>query len=565
MKIKQTIGTLTALAWLAAVSTTFTACSNDLEANSTEQSASEEITVAPYPSYTAETRAVDGAPKEKDAWENGDIIYIQVNGGDWTYIKYTDDGWNTDNVSISKGDSYKAVYAPNYEIVNGDLVLTTDEDGNTAIGSTGEYLVNTGVSLPIDIEFTRPYSRLRIYLGKSSTEENSADAASANATTNPIELTFGEGFTTNDGTEPGTIQLVPDEEGNAYVYGSWKDGTKLEITSNIQGNPTDNAVYVAKSISDNIAGKSVEGTSYAVDYANAETWVIDNLDHANAAAISDWTAYTDAGYTNIKVLGKWDEDKAPIFYTNEVDFSADFPEPIITIAEFTHIDLSNVKGLTKIGYGYFTDDSYVKNIELPEGLLEIDLLAFKGCSNLVMKKLPNTVTSIGTFAFDSCPVLDMEELPDALKTISEGAFSGSSIRFHSFPSQIETVGNEVFWGSTFKGDKGAYFEWPKKINPISEGAFVRSDIETFVIPEGITELKDRIFGYCDSLKDIICYATKCPTISTNSEEGTFHDTPTSQMTLYVPKASIESYQDSDWAQYFSSIKSIEDDLPNDYK
>jgi hypothetical protein len=159
----------------------------------------------------------------------------------------------------------------------------------------------------------------------------------------------------------------------------------------------------------------------------------------------------------------------------------------------------------------------------------------------------------------------MEELPDALKTISEGAFSGSSIRFHSFPSQIETVGNEVFWGSTFKGDKGAYFEWPKKINPISEGAFVRSDIETFVIPEGITELKDRIFGYCDSLKDIICYATKCPTISTNSEEGTFHDTPTSQMTLYVPKASIESYQDSDWAQYFSSIKSIEDDLPEKYK
>jgi hypothetical protein len=303
---------------------------------------------------------VDGAPKEKDAWENGDIIYIQVNGGDWTYIKYTDDGWNTDNVSISKGDSYKAVYAPNYKIVNGNLVLATDEDGNAAIGSTGEYLVNTGVSLPIDIEFTRPYSRLRIYLGKSATEENTSDdATSANATTNPIELTFGEGFTTNDGTEPGTIQLVPDEEGNAYVYGSWKDGTKLEITSNIQGNPTDNAVYVAKSISDNIAGKSVEGTSYAVDYANAETWVIDNLDHANAAAISDWSSFS--GYTNLKVVGTWNSTKAPV-----LKMVFDSTNSSKTIAPFTRIDLSSVTGLTTIPENFFNANSNVKQVDLPE-------------------------------------------------------------------------------------------------------------------------------------------------------------------------------------------------------
>jgi hypothetical protein len=478
---------------------------------------------------------VDGAPKEKDAWENGDIIYIQVNGGDWTYIKYTDDGWNTDNVSISKGDSYKAVYAPNYKIVNGNLVLATDEDGNAAIGSTGEYLVNTGVSLPIDIEFTRPYSRLRIYLGKSATEENTSDdATSANATTNPIELTFGEGFTTNDGTEPGTIQLVPDEEGNAYVYGSWKDGTKLEITSNIQGNPTDNAVYVAKSISDNIAGKSVEGTSYAVDYANAETWVIDNLDHANAAAISDWSSFS--GYTNLKVVGTWNSTKAPV-----LKMVFDSTNSSKTIAPFTRIDLSSVTGLTTIPENFFNANSNVKQVDLPETITEIGNDAFASCSSLYTLNLPDGITTFGNYAFMSCESLTIDKLPKYTTTIGDYAFLQCIIAFSTMPN-VTSIADGAFSNCTFTND--ASFEWPSTINKISTYAFISSTLKSVTIPENVTKINDFAFMGCQKLTTIIFRGNTAPTIGSSA----FYYTTPKNITIYVPEGSKSSYEENGWSQ-----------------
>jgi hypothetical protein len=42
-----------------------------------------------------------------------------------------------------------------------------------------------------------------------------------------------------------------------------------------------------------------------------------------------------------------------------------------------------------------------------------------------------------------------------------------------------------------------------------------------------------------------------------AHEVAFDETVKEQMTLYVPKSAISTYQDSDWAQYFNEIKSIE--------
>jgi hypothetical protein len=526
MKIKQTIGTLTALAWLAAVSTTFTACSNDLEANSTEQSASEEITVAPYPSYAAETRGIDGAPKEKDAWEKGDIIYVQVGGegNSWATLTYDGEKWESNDLKISKGDSYKAVYAPGYTLNDeGNLIPVTYTYKETTINRMEEYLVCEGTGKPIELEFVRDYARLRIYVGNGWNSEKF------------LTLSFSDGFTSNDPSGLSTFTLAPDTDGNVYVYGSWEDGTKMELGDGEKYELTNqiSGIYTMNLIDDAISGESKAGKAYAIDFTNGNTWLVYDLDEVESA-ISDWSSFSD--YTRLKVVGTWNSDKAPV-----LKMVYDSTNNSYTIAPFTRIDLSSVTGLTAIPEKFLYGNSNVKQVDLPETITEIGNSAFNSCSSLNTLNLPDGITTFGNSAFLSCRLLTIDKLPQSTTTIDDKAFFYCIIAFSTMPN-VTSIGTSAFNGCTFTSD--ASFEWPGTINSISATAFASSTLKSITIPGNVTEIGSSAFYYCKKLTTIIFQGNTAPTYMGN----TFYRTTPENITIYVPEGSKSSYEDNGWSK-----------------
>lgn len=472
---------MSALAVAGAMNTSLVACSSDVEVEDAYALSDEEaeITIAPFPGYADETRAVD----EKSSWQSGDVIYISVEGGTYVELKYDGSTWDTSSLTLKKGQSYKAVYAPNYELNNErtGLVLKYGQ-----IAATGEYLVYEGSAYPFIISFTRNYSRMRIDVDHYTSS-------------NDFLIVFGDGFMPNDESGAKTISISCSSwVTNLYLYGSWTDNTRMDIFLKSYGLDTvyQNGVFGSYLYRTYINGDSEGNKSYACSFdyiywykRSQGYWLVENLDDENSS-FSEWSSFSTQNevqdsyiFQGIKVIGTWDENKAPNFkyvfvYISEKDMmgnNEDTGESYTTIQP-GRIDMSNVTGLTTIPSGYFQENHYTKEIDLPNGIKKIEDSAFYNCKKLQWIKLSESLQSIGYYAF---------------------------------------------------------------------------------------------YG-CDALATVVCYSTTPPTLGEyafSSKDTYYYDEYTYYTTkaLYVPKAVISDYQNSDWAQYFSNILSIEDDLPNDYK
>lgn len=99
--------------------------------------------------------------------------------------------------------------------------------------------------------------------------------------------------------------------------------------------------------------------------------------------------------------------------------------------------------------------SKIESIELPDGILEIQSLAFNGCSSLTKLEIPNTVRKIGSEAFSFCSNLKEIKLPRGLKTITK--------RMLAYCTSLEEI----------------------------------------IIPDGVTIIDDEAFCNCNNLKKVV--------------------------------------------------------------
>jgi hypothetical protein len=495
----------------------------------------ETITVDDFPGFVSDNTRVDGAPTEKTAWETDDVIYIKVDGAEkYATLTYNanESKWvASDDLSIKSGQSYEATYAPNYELNEGQTELVL-KDG--AVASTGEYLTCTG-KRPIRIKFSRQYSRLRIYCGT----QDATDATDATATATPITVTFGTGFTTNDASSSTTFSLSPDKDGNAYVYGSWKEGTKLDISSITSGS-TDDLIYYTGSSSNTTKSASKDNTAYAMTIPEAsDKWAVYNLDKATESK-TDWSDAVNAGYTKIKVIGAWDSGKAPCFQRDYSDNNTQ------SNAYITSLDFGDVTGLTDMPDNICNAAYFLEKVVLPETVETIGKSAFSGCSNLRTINLPNTLKEIKAYGLYYCILEDVTSLPESLETIGDNAFSFSNIYFSALPESVKNIGTSVFYLSSFRTTS---FEWTKSVTKIPDKTFYNSYDLKLIIPSSVTEIGASAFEGCYGLT-IKCMATSVPTLGSNAIKTGY------AASLSVPSSSLSDYQNA-WGSYFSSISAIE--------
>jgi len=155
-------------------------------------------------------------------------------------------------------------------------------------------------------------------------------------------------------------------------------------------------------------------------------------------------------------------------------------------------------GIVEIS-NYFTQNTNMTKISLPEGIMKLDNSAFQGCVNLRTVQLPKSLSSIGDFAFQTCRKLTDISLPHSLTEIAEGVFDGcKNLESISLPDGITEIGRLAFNGCK----KLKNITLPHSLKKIGNSAFGDcQNLESISLPSGIIEIGGA-FGNCKKLKNI---------------------------------------------------------------
>ena len=259
------------------------------------------------------------------------------------------------------------------------------------------------------------------------------------------------------------------------------------------------------------------------------------------------------------------------------------------------------QGVKEIPDYSFNNCVSLTSIDIPDGVTSIGESAFRDCIKLASIRIPNSVAKIGREAFDGCENLTSMTIPSSVKEISDRAIcrtldtikvdAGNPVydsrgncnaiietstnrlitgcRYTVIPDNVTSIGEFAFFRCeslmsitipesvtlidehAFHGCGISSLIIPSKVDSIGDYAFVRCSILSSVtLPAGISSIGSGAFMYCDSLKEVYCFAEKAPLIVPRVFEGT----PIENATLYVPEASVEEYKSADTWGRFKEIK-----------
>ncbi len=145
--------------------------------------------------------------------------------------------------------------------------------------------------------------------------------------------------------------------------------------------------------------------------------------------------------------------------------------------------------------GGFENNTWVRNIAIPEGVTDITDNCFNGCQitsitlpahmksigrkafsendKLTSVTMPQTLLSMGQGAFEKCFALTSIDIPDSLRVIPKEAFN-SCIKLSSITwgNDVEEIGDYAFWAlSQMSSTHITTLDLPMKLKKIGEAAF----------------------------------------------------------------------------------------------
>ena len=311
------------------------------------------------------------------------------------------------------------------------------------------------------------------------------------------------------------FQSVTQDEN--YVYFTLADGTVIKISNGGDSNaqPNENSIIEFKDL-------AIKG---ALIKLGVDTTGDGEISYGEAAA-----------YTGD--FGSYFQDNLNIYSFKELQY-------------FTSI--------TDIGSGAFSGCENLFEIKLPNSIKSIPYSAFRNCKSLRNLVIPENVNSIEGYAFLSCENLKHITIPKCLNHIDYTAFEGTAW-LNNQPDGPIYINQLLYDGYKGEMPKNTTIKIMDGIQIINDYAFTNKHNLTYVsIPSSVTTIKKQAFFNCSTLVTIKCYAENVPYL----EENVFYTTGVwgvnycPQITLYVPKASVDDYMHAEQWKEMGKILAIE--------
>ena len=160
-------------------------------------------------------------------------------------------------------------------------------------------------------------------------------------------------------------------------------------------------------------------------------------------------------------LIKYPEARTETEYTIPAECTAIADWAFVGSRNLEHIDLQNVQTIGEDAFYYCVA---LQNVEIPEGVTELQGAVFGYCIAMQYITLPESLLEIGDNCFYSCTELRDVELPKQLKSIGNYAFFHcTSLKRLTLPRSLETVMNHAF---------GFYYDAEKEAELVQEDCVI---------------------------------------------------------------------------------------------
>jgi len=185
------------------------------------------------------------------------------------------------------------------------------------------------------------------------------------------------------------------------------------------------------------------------------------------------------------------------------------------------VDLSKCSLLGYVGDLSFTESKNLKEVILPDELLEVGNGAFSLCNGLKKVHLPRNLQELHSHAFKFSAINDVT-LPKSIQKIGSFAFGGikkiaieegvteinnglfdAQFDFDTLiiPNSVKKIGKSSF---SYFGAKNIVFRSDEsKLLEIEDEAFKASSITSLILPEGVTTIGSRSFELAVELEYIL--------------------------------------------------------------
>lgn len=152
-------------------------------------------------------------------------------------------------------------------------------------------------------------------------------------------------------------------------------------------------------------------------------------------------------------------------------------------------------------YGAFQGCSNLKAVTFEEGsrCKKIGDYAFYGCESLEAFAIPTAVSHLGISAFQNCKALVEIVIPQTATVYGDDLFNGcTSLERVSLNERATALSNSMFENCTSL----KRLDIPASVTSFGASLLSKTGIESFVIPEYVTELPDFFLSDCKLLVDI---------------------------------------------------------------
>ena len=281
------------------------------------------------------------------------------------------------------------------------------------------------------------------------------------------EAGVGMDFQTRAASSPWQVKLTKP----TFTNGKYQNNAKVTVTAT-GANNGDKAILKITLIDNR--GKEISA-SRVLEYFNG---VIVDISAGELSNVLSGITLTNINA--LKVTGT----------LNETDFK--YIRENLTALEVLDLSGTNMTAFPNRGLAFYNgDNTTLKEVILPEGLISIEEAAFANCTALEKLNVPSTVNTLGHWILENTKVTSFT-IPQGVTEIPASCFYRSAITTINIPSSVKTIGN---WA--FQDAKLTEVVIPSSVTSIGKWAFgcenSNPTLQSVVIEANITEIPECCF------------------------------------------------------------------------